>query len=253
VKRRTFIGCLGLTPAIFNKNAFSQEKKNNIVLGDVVIPKERVEKREYDRTVPQVVVWRTGQDRSTVRTVGFVEAASDDNKILYIPGFLLRKEIYPDLNGGFYLYFKTSLGYLSLPRRLRGQPNQVQERYAFDEQLTATPADGVEAGLVMVDYKKMRLIEDGQIYSPESIVLENGKSENSEAYNALKKLNGPISYPGKDMKTSDLWVSEVLYFSMDHVPLNFTLELPPLVINGANVPFPVCHFEPYNILTKKWG
>jgi hypothetical protein len=199
------------------------------------------------------VVWHTGKDGATVRTVGFVEAASDEKKILFISGFVVRKEIYSDLEKGFFLYFKTSLNYLALPRRLRGQTNQTEERYAFNQQFTAISEDGFKSGLIKVDYKKMRLIEKGKIYSPESLVLESISSGSTETSNLLKKIEEPIAYPEEDLRYPSLWVSEVLYFNMDHIPLEFKLELPPLVINGASVPFPVCHFEPYNILTKKWG
>ncbi len=258
MERRKFIGLglgLGLSSALVNTLAVAQGTSKAVGRGDEILPKERSEKRVYDRSVPEVVVWHTGADTSTIRTVGFVEAASDKNKLLYLSGFVLRKDIYPDLDKGFYLYFKTSFSYLALPRRLLGEQHPSQERYAFSEQTTVLSAEGIKAGLVRVDYRNTKLIEDGKVYSPESIVLEsrNSVAGSSEAASVLQRLEGPITYPDNDVKRSYLWVSETLYFRMDHIPLNFKLEMPPLVINGFEVPFPICYFEPYNILTKKWG
>lgn len=261
MKRRSFIASLGLGSALLPRGALSQNTGLSGVLAPTkIFPKERVEKRKYDITAPEVVVWRTEKKKPgypgdlTSRTAGFVEAASDQNKILYLPGFLVRQEIRPELGKGFFLYFGATLSYLSLPRRLTGRDGRTQDRYAFDETLSATPKEGVKAGLVSVDYRRTKLVENGKVYVPGNFAAKQVTASGalSDQAASLAPINGPLTYPKNDMARSYFDISQILHFDMDHLPLNFTIELPPLLINGATVPLPVCYFEPYDIYTDKW-
>lgn len=243
---------------------FSQNHASSKGFGfdfSMVVPKERSEKREYDFNVPDVILWKSKMVESFTsrgtfrRTVGFIETASDTEKLLYLPGILVRQEILEKKNDGFLLYFKMSLNYLPLPRReLIGGKTRFIDRYEFEDDATFMPSVKIKQGLVKVDYTRMKLTERGKVYVPKKFLYrartDSGEFESQDV--TFKPIGDNMSYPSRDIPRSYFQIMETLYFEIDHVPLNFKLELPPLVINGIEVPLPVCYFEPYDINNKKW-
>jgi hypothetical protein len=228
---------------VFGKSVISTEKSL-----DRICPEEKFERRKYDRSQPKIIFWKTDENKQ--HTAGFVESASDDKRILYIAGFLVRQEIVPELSRGFLLHFATTLSYLSLPRRLAGNP-EVKERYSFSEQFSERSKGGIKKGLVKIDYKKTELIENGKSYFASKIVNDESYDRTSD-YKKLIKIDGPQVYPGIDLTRSYFEIEDVIFFDIDHVPLKFEVKLPPLIIDGVEVRLPVCYFEPYDIVSRQW-
>jgi hypothetical protein len=225
-----------------------------------VWPKEKSENRKYDLSKPAAVVWHTAPfeisypKKTVLRTVGFVEGASTNSRILYIPGFLVRHDPQPNLDNGFYLYFSISLTYLALPRRLKGNKGEFQERYAFGEQLSVRSNEGIKAGFLKMDFRKVKILEEGISYSPKKEIFRklNSRGGLADSPPDLVSIADLDVYPKSDNEESWLDIQKTLYFDMNHCPLKFTLELPPMIINGIEVKLPVCYFEPYDILKNEW-
>lgn len=257
----SFIVILSFAFFSFEKNAFSQNKIFNDVGENRIYPKERVERRVYDSSEPNIVVWHTEAQTpdypggSFSRTIGFVEAASNEKKILSINGFLVQRQHISGVEKGFLLQFRTSLTYFSLPRRVLGKETKYQNRYDFSELLSEHPKDGIKEGLIKIDYRNIRLIENGKIYHPKKRAVEE-----LNAYGGLKDVPPSLVdidkadvIPKKYIDKEDtIYLDEVLYFDIDHLPLNFKIEIPSAFINGFEVPFPTFYFEPYNTVTNEW-
>jgi hypothetical protein len=245
---------------IINKNAISQSNFLDSLKMERVFPKERVEKRVYDSSKPDVIVWHTEPQTpdypggSTTRTMGFIEAASDERKILCVGGFLVQRKNINGIDKGFLLQFATHFTYLSLPRRTIGKEIKFQDRYALMNIFSENSSDGIRKGLFKFDYRKIRLIENGKVYHPKKILIEElneyGGLKDVPPY--LVDITDVVITPKENKKMNDLYIDEVLFFEIDHMPLNFKIEIPSFFVNDAEVPLPVFYFEPYNTVTDKW-
>lgn len=244
----------------WSSDAISKDQFSDDFTGKRIFPKERVEKRVYDSSRPDIVVWHTEAEKPdypgapSTRTMGFVEAAAEEKKILCINGFLVQRQHITDVEKGFFLQFRTDFIYLSLPRRVLGKNIKYQDRYAFNELLSETFNDGMQAGLLKIDYRNIRLIENGKIYHPQKKIVEelNSYGGLKDSPPLLMDIRKADVIPGKNEKNkSVLYLNEVLYFEIDHIPLNFKIEVPSVLINGVEVPFPTFYFEPYNTVTHE--
>lgn len=275
MKRREFLQATAASLLMASQSGYAQSIGQTIGdaalrLNPAIWPEERVEKREYDNSRPDVVVWHTAPYQMTypkkevTRTVGFVEKVSAESKILYIPGFLLRPDLQPNRFGivipqlprdgdGFYFYFSTTLAWLALPRRTSKAPDVIQDRYAFDEQFSVNSTDGFPADFASFDCQEIKLIEAGRTYKPTHMQYRPVSNDGVLLDVAPSWVPARRTiFPGKNFKHPSLGFEKIVYFDIAHRPLRFKVELPPLVIQGIEVPLPVCYFEPFDEISNKW-
>lgn len=68
----------------------------------------------------------------------------------------------------------------------------------------------------------------------------------------MKPLTGPGIWPREDSKWDNAWIEKALYYDLLLRPIRFRLELPPMTVQGIEVPLPTCFFEPFDISTNKF-
>ena len=275
MNRRDFLKTSLATTILSSQAGCAESLINSSTKGDAILrlnpyiqPEERVEKRVYDNSKPQNVVWHSAWQefderwdtvnrkayfaKKELRTVGFVEGVSTPEKILFIPGLLARRDYQSTPKQGFYLYFKSSIAWLALPRHSTHTPEIIQDRYALDEQFSADVA-GIEKGFVSIDYREFKLLEGNAIRKPTHMVYWPVNSQGAYEDVAPSLIPPAIKItPGRYLNRADMWVENVLFFDIPYRPLTFKLEIPPLIIGGVEVPMPICFFEPFDENKNKW-
>lgn len=245
---------------ILGDNAISQNWSDNL-FDRKIYPKERVEKRVYDANRPDRIVWHTEVQKpdypggSPTRTMGFIEAASDEKRILCVSGFLVQRTNISGIKNGFLLQFNADFTYLSLPRRIIGKEIKYQDRYALMSIFSENSNDVIKPGLIKIDYRSIRLIENGKIYHPtkravRELNIHGGLKDAPPSLTDI--VNVEMIPQTRKEKAHDLYLDEVLYFEIDHLPLNFKIEIPYFLVNDVAVPLPIFYFEPYNTVTDEW-
>ena len=68
----------------------------------------------------------------------------------------------------------------------------------------------------------------------------------------LLSVEEATHYPRRTLKHSSVDISGIVRFDIAHKPIRFRLELPPLEIENVRVPLPVCYFEPYDEVNRRW-
>jgi hypothetical protein len=236
-------------------------------LNPYIQPEERVENRVYDKSKSEVVAWhslwqeqdekwdtvnrRSYYAKKVLRTIGFVEGVSTNEKLLYIGGILVRRDYQSTSKQGFYLYFSTSLQWLSLPRRTRKDSKIIEDRYALAD--STETVEGFEKGFVGMDYREFKLVEGSTIRKPTHMVYRPINSQG--AYENVAPSLTPTSIettPSRYVNRDKVSVGNVLFFDIAYRPLHFKLEIPPLIIGGVEVPMPTCFFEPFDEEKSKW-
>jgi len=276
MKRRQFIQTAGAATAlcagVSNAQSLVQTLGDAALrLNPLIQPEERVEKRVYPHSESNSYIWKEitrtfSNDDPTAyglprnekgqyfhkRIWCFVEALATDEKILLTGGGLHRRDIQQTTKSGTYWYFGNTVLWLSLPRRTSKSPNEIQDRYAYPELTSVRPNNGIKGGFLSIDFRKIKIVEGNHIYSPTHEVYHELNESGGYPVDApalLRPITKSSIYP---LNYSSMSIQNILYFDIPQRPIRFTLELPPMIIQGIEVPLPTCYFEPFDTATDKW-
>jgi hypothetical protein len=268
MQRRQFIQTAGAATVL--GSGISSAQSLGQTLGDAALrlnpliqPEERVEKRVFAGTNPEIVSWETTFCRSPMppyevgsgRRAAYLHALVTANFVPVIGAPLVRRDAPPTERLGFYFYFKTTVALLGLPNVRPEEFISSTGKY-FDCSSTKQLFTGViSKNFVTIDYRKIKLTEGNKTYHPTHEVYHELNASGGYPVDApalLRQLTKPSSTPGRDYTSKSMWVENTLLFDIPLRPLRFTLELPPMVIQGIEVPLPTCYFEPFDISTNKW-
>lgn len=260
MRRRTFLQstlALGLAHSALRAQELSQGVKDAALsINPLVWPEERREKREYDRSRPDIITWKeyansVSYPPGTIArsTYGFIEAAATATMIPLFRGMLVRYDIPQSSEPGFYFYFGITISRLALPRKVRGKP--TDDRYVAPTYERSIENESYPAGWVVFDHRKIRLIERDRVSMPTGEVWYGGGSR-ATGEPPLLSVDQYTQYPRRTSKHPTVDISGIIRFDILHKPVRFKLELPPLQFGDICVPLSVSYFEPYDKLNKRW-
>ena len=183
MQRRTFLqSALAIALASPEINAQELGQKINdaaMSINPAIWPKERVERREYDRSRPDIVVWAEQSisasypsGRIIKGTYGFLEDVATENMIPEIGGPLLRYDIPQAKEHGFYFYFGMTIIRLRLLRTSRGKTTSSRYDYANSQDVIKDLP--YPAGWITFDHRKIKIIEDNRISMPTGEIWHGG-------------------------------------------------------------------------------
>ena len=268
MKRREFIQATAASILLTSRGVSAQNLGETITdaalrLNPFIQPEERVEKSEYDNSRPKEVRWEklvceaTYPERKLLTGWdAFIEKLATSEYVPPVFSPLVRRDIKTTERDGFYFYFAATLACLKLPTVRPPRFVTTSGKYLFCGSSTQLIDNFVfPKGWVSFDCREIKLIEGNKLYHPSHRQLRPINPETGASLDvapSLAVITSPIQYPGKDRKGSSLSFEEYLFFDIPHRPLRFRLELPPMIIQGVEIPMPTSYFEPYDIATGKW-
>lgn len=224
-------------------------------LNPYIQPKERVEKRVYDNSKPELVVWQTTTQKATTPPYsrvftdidGFIESLVQDDFIPVIGGLLVRRDIPQSNQSGFYFYLGTGVSLLKLPSVKPDELISTTGKYYYTGSSTQSIEKEIPESWISFDFREIKLISNGKEYKPTGELWRGGGIKMYDA-----PINRPVDYPSRRKKYSRLDISAIMRFDIPYRPLHFNLEIPRLIVGGVAVPMPTCFFEPFDEDKNKW-
>jgi len=266
MKRRQFIQTAGAATAlcagVSNAQSLVQTLGDAALrLNPLIQPEERVEKRVFAATSPDVVSWETTVYRSLFPPYGkifkttnaYLHTLKNDSYLPLITNPLVRRDYQSTAKQGFYFYFKTFVALMKLPNIRPEEFISSSGKYFYCNRSDQSIVGTFPKGWMTIDYREIRLIDSNTVHSPTHEVYRPIKDQVVlDVAPSLRVIDRPTEIPREDYRGSSMWIEKVLFFDLPQRPIRFTLELPPMIIQGIEVPLPTCYFEPFDTATDKW-
>lgn len=236
-------------------------------LNPLIQPKERYEKRQYVAINTPDALWQTtvcgkktppvaNEPEKFSRVSAQLGKLATQISVPVLSNILVRSGYQATARPGFYFYFKTTHAFLRLPQKRPENFISATGKYMNCGSSDDLIVDQVIKNSISIDYRKFALIQGDQVSYPSHEVATRNMPpdingfKDKEAY--LRPLTGPDIWPREDSKWDNAWIEEALYYDLLLRPIRFRLELPPMTVQGIEVPLPTCFFEPFDISTNKF-
>lgn len=231
-------------------------------LNPFIQPEERREKRQYAALNLPNALWQTvvcqpayEKKTRTGEVVQLIELETTES-IPVLDGVSVRREYQATSSLGFYLRFQAMHRFLSLPNKRPGNWVSTTAKY-----MDCGGNEGLAYGLVLknsmsIDYRKFALIQSDQTtYPSHSVDIPRDPSSGGLILEKtfLKPLRDSDIWPREDSKYRYALIEKTLYYDLPLRPIRFRLKLPPMTVQGVEVPLPTCFFEPFDISTDKFA
>lgn len=262
MNRRDFLKTSLAATILGSQASCAQSLISPIATGDALLrlnpyiqPEERKEKRIYDNSRPDAVVWATTSHKARTPPYsrifthldGFVESLVQDDFIPVVGGLLVRRDIPQSDKSGFYFYLGTGVSLLKLPSVKPDELISTTYKYYDTGSTSQLIEKEIPENWISFDFREIKLIENGKEYKPTAELWYGGGRKMYDT-----PINRPVYYPARRKKYSHLDISAIMRFDIPYRPLHFKLEIPPLIIGGVEVPMPTCFFEPFDEEKNKW-
>ncbi|MFZ6688622.1 hypothetical protein ACO0K0_12815 [Undibacterium sp. SXout11W] len=272
MKRRQFIfagsaGAISLLGSSASQASNVGQAMTDAVLrlNPAIQPEERDEKRIYTAINTPDALWQTNVCGVTVPTMpnepkqqtavrAYLSQLATQNRVPVLFDPAVRRDVQATSKQGFYLYFNTLYLFLRLsdirPKNLISYTGKYMDCGSREEYMSGP----IPRNAMSIDYRKFALIQGDKVSYPthklEIPRTTDGGILPGQAY--LKSLTEADVWPATDRKMSKSSIDQTLYYDLPLRPIRFRLELPPMIIQGIEVPLPTCFFEPFDHLNNKF-
>ena len=271
MKRRQFIfagsaGAISLLGSSASQASNVGQAMTDAVLrlNPAIQPEERYEKRIYTAINTPDALWQTNvckrsypspnEPKTLAPVRAYLDQLATQNSVPILSTPSVRRDIQATSKNGFYLYFQTSFAFLRLPNIRPKNFVSTTGAYMDCGINEGYISDAIPKNSMSIDYRKFALIQGDKVSYPthrlEVPQNKDGGILPEQSY--LKKLTEAEMWPQKDSRSDFFTIYETLYFDLPLRPIRFRLELPPMIIQGIEVPLPTCFFEPFDHLNNKF-